>query len=88
MNNQTKLPVEKPKGYWIPGVLWMAVIGAIFLYSAWSYWFGEKPVSNCKDATREVQTIRKIDGDVDSVETEIVSGCEYPNGDFIPAPGY
>ena len=88
MNNQTRLPAEKPKGYWIPGVLWLCILAAIFLYSAWNYWFGEKPVSACKNTTKEMQTIRKMDGNVDSVETETVSGCEYPDGTFIPAPDH
>lgn len=42
--------------------------------------------SNCTRTTKQVQTIKKVDGGVDSVETEMVDGCEYPDGTFVEAP--
>jgi hypothetical protein len=44
--------------------------------------------NKCKYVTKEVQTIKKIDGGVDSVETEMVHGCEYLDGSFLPEPDY
>ena len=86
MNTQKNSTEEKSLLHWIVPSLWLGTLILIFLYSAWSYLFGDKPVSNCKMTTKEVQTIKKLDGDVTSVETEMVYGCEYPDGTFIPSP--
>lgn len=60
---------------------------SIVIYVVWvSLSSDDGPTSNCRDTTREIQTITKIDGDVDSVETETIAGCETPNGYFFQAP--
>lgn len=66
--------------------VWLAVIIIFIIFNVWLDSKHTTPISNCRDTSREVQTIRKIDGSVDSVETETVYGCEYPDGSFLPAP--
>lgn len=70
----------------IGAFLFVGFIIFAVLYGIGSSWFGEKPVSDCKRTTKEVQTITKLDGDVDSVKTELVYGCEYPDGSFYEYP--
>lgn len=50
------------------------------------FWDEEEVKTPCRNTTREVQTITKMDGAVDSVETEIVDGCETPDGTFYQRP--
>jgi hypothetical protein len=73
------------------GILIVLIIGLFYFF------FGFLPERNvseptknnkCKYVTKEVQTIKKIDGNVDSVETEMVHGCEYPDGSFLSEPDY
>ncbi len=55
----------------------------------WPNWYDSKhpqPTNECRMVTRKVQTIKKIDGSVDSNETELVYGCEYEDGSFLEAP--
>lgn len=40
----------------------------------------------CTNTTKNVQTIVKVDGAVDSVATETVDGCETPDGTFYKRP--
>lgn len=44
--------------------------------------------SDCRNTTRSVQTIVKVDGAVDSVETETVDGCETSDGTFYKRPDF
>ncbi len=80
------LPEERTIWHWIIPSLWGGTIAAIVLYSTWTTLFGGEPASNCKYTSRQMQTIRKLDGSVNSVETSTVYGCEYPNGTFEPDP--
>lgn len=63
--------------------IWICFLISAVLYGVWSSWFGERPVSDCKNAAKEIQTIIKVDGGVDSIKTETVYGCEYPDGSFL-----
>jgi len=74
-------PFEKIGAFLFFGFLISAVI-----YGVWDYFAPDSTTSNCRVTTKEVQTIRKLDGGVSSVDTEIVYGCEYPDGTFIPEP--
>lgn len=75
------------------GAIMLVIISivAVFILAVvvWPNWYDSKhpqPKDECRNTTKEVQTIRKIDGDVDSIETETVYGCQYSDGTFIPAP--
>lgn len=70
----------------IGAFLFFGFIVSAIIYGFWSYFVPESTPSDCRMTTKEVQTIKKLDGDVSSVVTEMVDGCEYPDGTFIPAP--
>lgn len=42
----------------------------------------------CMNTTRNLQNIVKVDGTVDSFETEMVDGCETPDGTFYKRPDF
>ena len=74
---------------------WMSVVG-IILFLAFLFFVGtcgifwgrdsKKPQpAPCVNSSREEQVITKLEGDVVSVETEIVFGSEC-GGVFYPAP--
>ncbi len=79
---------KKPAGIGqiIVGTALIGLFAFGILSQQWDYWFGEKQVSNCRNTSKQVQTITKVDGGVDSVVTETVDGCEMPDGTFYPAP--
>ena len=70
----------------------IVILGSIGLFYFLSvilpnhYDSGPDPNNKCKHTEKEIQTIRKIDGSVDSIETEMVQGCEYPDGTFLRYP--
>lgn len=86
MNTQPNLPQKEVTAIFI---ILIGIIIFILVFRVWPSWYDKKhpqPVNTCKNTTKEVQIIRKIDGGVDSIQTETVYGCEYPDGTFIPAP--
>lgn len=61
----------------------LAFIFFVIIYVLSDPFSPNNPVTNCRNTTKEMQTIIKVDGEVDSIETETVDGCETPDGTFF-----
>jgi len=84
-----KLPKEKPSQTATLFVIFLMVAIFILAFVVWPNWYDSKhpqPNNDCRNTSKKVQTITKVDGGVESVQTETVYGCEYSDGTFIPAP--
>lgn len=72
---------------WYGIVLWIVIpLLLYFVISMWYFSATTKPDDGCRRTTKQQQVITKLDGDVNSVSTEDITGLLCPDGSFYPDP--